>query len=423
MSKNEAYSIDLVDISKIFKRATRRGAYTTIKSEMLSWWKKSDREILTTHALKNITMRVPKGASVGVIGRNGSGKSTLLKLITGIYKPDAGKISVNGRVSALIELGAGFHPDFTGRENIYLAGVMQGMTKAEVTKKFQSIVEFAELEGVIDDPVRTYSSGMFMRLGFSVAIHADPDVLLIDEVLAVGDAGFVAKCRDRIGTLRKEGKTLMLVAHDLESIERWSDEVLWIDKGEIKERGEPRRVIDAYRTFIEKGEEAGLQAHIESEKIETNNTNGIIESASEPKRWGSREIEITKVELIGKDKKEHNLFHPDDSAEVRIHYSKRENISEDTVCGIGIHRSDGLLVYGTNTHIERISIPKLLDRGVIVFTMKRIGLLEGSFTLDVALHREDGYPYDYHRAAKEFLVRSQTRAVGVCEPEHGWGFG
>lgn len=418
-----SYSIDLVGVSKEFKRATRRGAYTTIKSEMLSWWKKSEKEILTTHALKNITMRVPKGASVGVIGRNGSGKSTLLKLITGIYKADAGKVFVNGRVSALIELGAGFHPDFTGRENIFLAGVMQGMTKAEVTKKFQSIVEFAELEGVIDDPVRTYSSGMFMRLGFSVAIHADPDVLLIDEVLAVGDAGFVAKCRDRIGALRKEGKTLMLVAHDLESIERWSDEVLWIDKGEIKERGEPRRVIDAYRTFIEKGEEAELQAHLESEAVETQSTNGNSEVISEPKRWGSREIEITKIELLGKDKTEHNLFHPDDSAEVKIHFVKRETVSDDIVCGIGIHRSDGLLVYGTNTHIERINFPKLSTSGVITFNIKRIGLLEGSFTLDVALHREDGYPYDYHRSAKEFLVRSQTRAVGVCEPEHWWQFG
>lgn len=420
MKNGSSYSIDLVSISKEFKRATRRGAYTTLKSEMLSWWKRSEKEILTTHALKNITMRVPKGSSVGVIGRNGSGKSTLLKLITGIYKPDAGKINVEGRVSALIELGAGFHPDFTGRENIFLAGVMQGMTKAEVTKKFPSIVEFAELEGVIDDPVRTYSSGMFMRLGFSVAIHADPDVLLIDEVLAVGDAGFVAKCRDRIGTLRKEGKTLMLVAHDLESVERWSDEVLWIDKGEIKERGEPRRVIDAYRTFIEKGEEAQLEAHKEAHN--TPEENGTLESITEPQRWGSREIEITSVELLGKDKAEHSLFHPDDSAEVRIHYVRKENIAEDVVCGIGIHRSDGLLVYGTNTHIERITIPLNKSNGTITFRISRIGLLEGSFTLDVALHREDGYPYDYHRAAKEFLVRTQTRAVGVCEPQHEWIF-
>jgi len=399
------YAIDLVDVTKSFKRATKKGAYTTLKSEILSLWQDPKNESVTTSVLKNLTLRVPQGSSLGVIGRNGSGKSTLLKLITGIYKPDSGAIKVNGRVSALIELGAGFHPDFTGRENVFLAGVMQGMTKREIKEKFEQIVKFSELEDVIDDPVRTYSSGMFMRLGFSVAIHADPDVLLVDEVLAVGDAGFVAKCKDRITGLKREGKTLMLVAHDLDSIERWSDEVIWIDKGVVKERGDPRRVIDAYRTFIEKGEEAAV----------------VSEDA--PRRWGSREIEIENVLLLGRDGEPRKLFHPNESLTIVIEYKKNNDIPKDVVFGVGFERSDGILAFGTNTHISRTVVPTLSNLGSVRFEVERLGFLDGSFKVDVAVHREDGYPYDYQKSAVEFLVRSPSDGVGVAAPPHTWAFG
>lgn len=401
------YAIDLVDVTKSFKRATKKGAYTTLKSEILSWWQDSKNESVTTDVLKNLTLRVPQGSSLGVIGRNGSGKSTLLKLITGIYKPDFGSIKVNGRVSALIELGAGFHPDFTGRENVFLAGVMQGMTKREIKDKFEQIVKFSELEDVIDDPVRTYSSGMFMRLGFSVAIHADPDVLLVDEVLAVGDAGFVAKCKDRITGLKRDGKTLMLVAHDLDSIERWSDEVIWIDKGIVKERGDPRRVIDAYRTFIEKGEEASV----------------VSEPEESPRRWGSREIEIENVLLLGHDGEPRKLFHPNEALIIVIEYKKNSDLPKDVVFGVGFERSDGILAFGTNTHISRTAVPALSNIGSVRFEIERLGFLDGSFKVDVAVHREDGYPYDYQKGAVEFLVRSPSDGVGVAAPPHLWAFG
>lgn len=401
------YAIDLENITKSFKRATKKGAYTTLKTELLSWWKSDIKESSVTDVLKSLTLKVPQGSSLGVIGRNGSGKSTLLKLITGIYKPDAGTVRVNGRVSALIELGAGFHPDFTGRENVFLAGVMQGMTKKEVKEKFEDIVKFSELEDVIDDPVRTYSSGMFMRLGFSVAIHADPDVLLVDEVLAVGDAGFVAKCKDRITQLKREGKTLMLVAHDLDSIERWSDQVIWIDKGEVKDRGEPRRVIDAYRTFIEKGEEAMVVAAPPEES---------------PRRWGSKEVEIENVLLLDREGEPKKLFHPNEPLKVLIEYKKNADVPKDIVFGVGFERSDGILAFGTNTHISRTSVPELSQRGSVCFEIARLGFLDGSFKIDVAVHREDGYPYDYFKGAIEFLVRSPFDGVGVASPEHSWSF-
>jgi ABC-type polysaccharide/polyol phosphate transport system ATPase subunit len=401
------YAIDLENVTKSFKRATKKGAYTTLKTELLSWWQSDRKESSVADVLKSLTLKVPQGASLGVIGRNGSGKSTLLKLITGIYKPDAGIVRVNGRVSALIELGAGFHPDFTGRENVFLAGVMQGMTKKEVKEKFEDIVKFSELEDVIDDPVRTYSSGMFMRLGFSVAIHADPDVLLVDEVLAVGDAGFVAKCKDRITQLKREGKTLILVAHDLDSIERWSDQVIWIDKGEVKDRGEPRRVIDAYRTFIEKGEEARVVAPPLEES---------------PRRWGSKEIEIENVLLLDREGEPKKLFHPNEPLKLVIEYKKNVDVPKDVVFGVGFERSDGILAFGTNTHISRTSVPELSQRGSVCFEISRLGFLDGSFKIDVAVHREDGYPYDYFKGAVEFLVRSPFDGVGVASPEHSWSF-
>ena len=198
------YSIDMVAVSKKFKRATiKKAGYTTIKSAILGLFIGGEKkQIAYTQAINNFTARIPKGASLGIIGKNGSGKSTLLKLITGIYRANSGTITVNGRISALIELGAGFHPDFTGRENLYLGGIMHGLKREEIDSRFNEIVQFAELENVIDDPVRTYSSGMYMRLGFSLAIHTDPDILIIDEVLAVGDAGFVNKCKEKIEELR-----------------------------------------------------------------------------------------------------------------------------------------------------------------------------------------------------------------------------
>jgi ABC-type polysaccharide/polyol phosphate transport system ATPase subunit len=415
------YVIDIVRMQKSFRRQTRaRSGYTTLKSAVVNLFKSragaAEDDRIVTHAIKDLTLRIPKGSSVGLIGRNGSGKSTFLKLVTGIYKPDSGTVSVKGRVAALIELGAGFHPDFTGRENLMLAGVMHGLTRDEIEARFDDIVQFAELESVIDDPVRTYSSGMFMRLGFSIAIHTDPDVLLVDEVLAVGDAGFVAKCKDRIAELRKQGKTLVLVTHDLEAVERWCDEVIWLHAGEVRERGYPRRVIDAYRSFIEKGEEAEIfEEEREHARTEEPVTPGEAQKAA---RWGSREIEIESVELLsGKQPK--RVFHPEEPATIRIAYRVHAE-QDEAVFGIGINRADGIVVFGSNTDIERFKLPRLSGRGTIEFQIQRLGLLEGAFALDVAVHRTDGYPYDYHKDVIHFTVRSDKREVGVCTPPHQW---
>lgn len=421
------YVVDIVGLSKSFLRKTRgRSSYSTLKSALLGLaslkrqGRKARESGSLTHAIKDLTLRIPKGASVGLIGRNGSGKSTFLKLVTGIYKPDSGSVSVQGRVAALIELGAGFHPDFTGRENLMLAGVMHGLSRKEVEARFDEIVRFAELEAVIDDPVRTYSSGMFMRLGFSIAVHTNPDVLLVDEVLAVGDAGFVAKCKEKIAELRSEGKTLILVTHDLESVERWCDEAIWLHEGEVRERGYPRRVIDSYRHFIEKGEELQI---LESERAEPSSASGVATTQAgetlEQARWGSREVEVTDIRLLSAAGEDARVFHPDDGMKVRVAYKVHSQQSE-VVCGIGIHRGDGLSVFGTNTDIDRVELPALGASGVIECSIERLGILDGAFYLDVALHRKDGYAYDYHKSAVHFSVRSDSRQAGVVSPQREW---
>src|SRR5213596_18792 len=248
-------AIELVNVSKIYRRYSGRH-FATLKSALLQ------RSILhdlqpdeTFPALKNVSFAVAGGSTFGVIGRNGSGKSTALKLVAGITKPTSGVVRVDGKISALIELGAGFHPEISGRENVFINGIMLGLSKREVQDRFDDIVDFAELREFIDAPVKTYSSGMYMRLGFAVAIHVAPDVLLVDEVLAVGDEGFTHKCLDKFAEFRRRGKTILLVTHSLNLVERFCDEALWLDGGKAMAHGDPKRVIGAYLTKVEEGEE------------------------------------------------------------------------------------------------------------------------------------------------------------------------
>src|ERR687890_2299034 len=253
-------AIELVNVTKIYRRYGGRH-FATLKSALLQ--RSILRDLLageTFPALTDVTFSVPRGSTFGVIGRNGSGKSTALKLVAGITKPTTGTVKVAGRISALIELGAGFHPEISGRENVFINGIMLGLTKREVHERFDEIVDFAELREFIDAPVKTYSSGMYMRLGFAVAIHVNPDVLLVDEVLAVGDEGFTHKCLDKFAEFKRRGKTILLVTHSLGLVERFCDEALWMDGGRKKTTGDPKRVVGAYVTDVEKSEEAQLAA-------------------------------------------------------------------------------------------------------------------------------------------------------------------
>src|SRR5207249_2743037 len=311
-------AIELTNVTKIYRRYTGR-QFSTLKSALLQ------RSILrdlqpseTFPALTDVSFSVPKGATYGVMGRNGSGKSTALKLVAGITKPTSGTVRVQGRISALIELGAGFHPEISGRENVFINGIMLGLSKREIQERFDEIVDFAELREFINAPVKTYSSGMYMRLGFAVAIHVNPDVLLVDEVLAVGDEGFTHKCLDKFAEFRRRNKTILLVTHSLNLVERFCDEALWLDGGHAMAHGDPKRVVGAYLTKVEEGEaqllasttakavaeaghvgqagRVGQVGQVETTETPADPTTNMFEATEG--RWGSREIEITDVAFL-----------------------------------------------------------------------------------------------------------------------------
>jgi ABC-type polysaccharide/polyol phosphate transport system ATPase subunit len=406
-------------VTKVYRRFLHQHQFRTLKSALLTGSLITDlRPDQTFTALDGVSFEVPAGTTFGVIGENGSGKSTLLKLLAGITKPTRGALRVDGRISALIELGAGFHPEISGRENVAINGIMLGLSRREVDERFDDIVDFAELREFIDAPVKTYSSGMYMRLGFSVAIHVDPDVLLIDEVLAVGDEAFTRKCLDKIGEFHRRGKTIVLVTHSLGLVEKMCDEAMWLRHGRKADIGDPKRVVDAYLTYVAGGEEA-LLAHAASPApapAEEQAPEGYREG-----RWGSRDVEITRVSLLDDRGSERHVFASGESVVVRLDVEARAEV-QDFVFGVGIFTADGVSVYGTNTHIEDWVPRRAAGRGEVSLELSDLRLVEGTYLLDVAVHRRDGTPYDYHRGLHSFRVKSRVKDVGVYRPPHRWSF-
>jgi ABC-type polysaccharide/polyol phosphate transport system ATPase subunit len=436
-------AIEVARASKIYRRYSQRKQFATLKSALLTGSLISNlRPDETFTALHDVSLTVPRGRTLGVIGRNGSGKSTLLKLVAGITKPSSGTVRVDGRVSALIELGAGFHPEISGRENVFINGIMLGLSKRQVTERFDEIVEFAEMQEFIDAPVKTYSSGMYMRLGFAVAIHVDPDVLLVDEVLAVGDEGFTHKCLDKFADFKRRGKTILLVTHSLGLVERFCDEALWLDTGRIKGSGDPKRIVGAYLTDIEQREEQELAA---ADSRARDSASTAIVSPDEPAsavlpdtpmdvatapadmfrategRWGSREVEISDVTLTAGDGAAGHVFQSGERLDIHIHLRAPLPI-DDFVVGVGIFNAEGVCCYGTNTSIEELTGERLAGDAEAVFSIDALDLVEGTYKLDIGVHKEDGYPYDYHRLLYTFRVKSRAKDVGIYRPKHEWRF-
>jgi ABC-type polysaccharide/polyol phosphate transport system ATPase subunit len=442
-------AIEVTNVSKVYRRYAQKKQFATLKSAILNGTLIGDlKPDETFQALRGVSLSVPKGCTYGVIGRNGSGKSTLLKCVAGITRPTTGTVTVDGRISALIELGAGFHPEISGRENIFINGVMLGLTKKEIQYRFDEIVEFAEMQDFIDAPVKTYSSGMYMRLGFAVAVHVDPEVLLVDEVLAVGDQGFTHKCLDKFSEFRRRNKSILLVTHSLDLVEKFCDTAHWLDHGVSKGEGDPKRIVAAYIIDVEDSEENELAkaeavrvaaaAKEVSEAQEPSIPVSPAESgegpeAEEPEgpkdgfksdegRWGTREIEITNVSITGPDGEAGHVFQSGDSIQVRLDVTSKEKIT-DFVFGLGLFNADNVCVYGTNTNLEEFQPTEINGAGNVVFTIDKLDLVEGTYRLDLAAHKADGYPYDYHRLLYTFRVKSRIRDVGIYRPDHSWTFG
>ena len=410
-------AIDVDNVSRIYQKYSARHRFQTFKSALLrgNFFKAMRPDELVT-ALDGVSFKVEKGTTFGIIGENGSGKSTLLKVVAGIAKPTSGTVLTQGKVSALIELGAGFHPEISGRENVFINGIMLGLSKKEINEKFADIVKFAELEDFIDAPVKTYSSGMYMRLGFSVAINVNPDILLIDEVLAVGDASFIPKCLDRIDDFRRRKKTILFVSHDLSTVEKICDHVAWFKCGKIMTIGEPKRVVDAYLQDVTDKQEEAFEARQQAVDLEQK-----WEEERRENRWGKREIEIKKVTLKSLRGQEKHVFSPDEGMAIEMDVVAYSQI-KDFVFGLGIFTSQGISCYGTNTDLENIEPLSIQGEGKVVCRIEKLNLINGTYYLDVAVHKKDSYPYDYHRNLYSFLVSSTLKDVGIARLSHSWDF-
>lgn len=431
----EEIAVSVKDVKKSFKVFFDKGQ--SLKERLL--FKNRSRHE-TRVVLSSLSLTVKKGEAVGLVGRNGSGKSTLLKLMTRIMYPDSGSIEMKGRISSLIELGAGFHPDMSGRENIYTNAAIFGLTKREIDGRLKAIIDFSELNEFIDNPVRTYSSGMYMRLAFSVAINVNADILLIDEILAVGDASFQAKCFNKLREIKAQGTTIIIVSHSLGQIEQICDRSVWIESGVIREIGKPRDIHPQYLDFMSKkqyeqvqpveirsadvrngSEEPQPSQRDENEQKPAQWNEDEKRPENQSKRYGSFEVRITEVIMRNSGGSEAYDFKCGEAVTIEIKYKSNKKVG-DVAAGVGIFRNDGLNCYGTNTDIDRLENITADGFGAVIFEIKSLLLLSGEYLLDIALHRSDGFSYDYYKEACRFNVRTDYEDVGVFRVPHNWKY-
>lgn len=354
--------------------------------------------------LDGVSLTVKKGEAIGLVGHNGCGKSTMLKLMTRILYPDSGTIDIRGRVSSLIELGAGFHPDMSGRENIYTNAAIFGLTKKEIDRRLSDIIGFSEIEEFIDNPVRTYSSGMYMRLAFSVAINVDADVLLIDEILGVGDANFQAKCFNRLQEIKASGTTIVIVSHALAQIEQICDRTIWINGGKICAEGTPRDIHPLYMEFM-------------GNSMRDTETANII--AGSNTRWGNQNIRIKEVKVFDCEGNEGKPVATGSRVTFTVDYESVKRV-ENAVFGIGIYRVDGIHCYGVNTMMDRMEAFDIDSDGSFSITIEKMDLLPGEYILDVSIENTDGVPIDYFKNARRFVTFSPLPDAGCFRLEHTW---
>jgi ABC-type polysaccharide/polyol phosphate transport system ATPase subunit len=381
-------AIEINNLSKSFRLYTRK---TESAIERFLMLKRSNFEILW--ALREITLSVKEGRVVGIIGPNGSGKSTLLKVLSKIYRPDGGSYKVNGNVAALLELGAGFHPELTGRENIFLNGSILGLSRKEIKARFNEIVEFSGLERFLDTPIKNFSSGMVVRLGFSVAMSIDPEILLIDEVLGVGDLNFSKKSFLKIKSFAESGRTILFVSHDLSVVGSFADEVVWLDQGQVRGQGSPEAMINAYMQDLQ----------IRREEFQSKGR--ALQIEMHRGRSGSGEITIEQVKFYGESGEEKYLFNAGDDMIVVINYTAHQIIPSHSIY-LAFHSFDGRMMIGP---ILRPYEGAVEGSGKIKVTFRRLPILKGEYFLSVGIFHDDWInAYDFHDRYYRFTVTQPT---------------
>jgi ABC-2 type transport system ATP-binding protein len=392
---NSAVSID--GVSKYFRLYHEKNQY--LKSTLLKGRRSRYDEFW---ALQDVSFEIPRGSTFGIIGSNGSGKSTLLKCLAGILTPDRGALEVNGRISALLELGAGFHPDLTGRENIYLNGAILGMTNKDIDNSFDEIVDFASLGQFIETPVKNYSSGMVVRLGFAIATNVNPEILIIDEVLAVGDASFQQRCYEKIESFRSEGRTIILVSHGLSQITQLCDEAAWIQKGTLKMLGNAFDVVSSYS-----GESHAARPKVDASEI--------------GERWGSGEAEILSATFLDLHAQEVTRLQTSASYILRITFEASQTLSE-LVAGVRFSTLHGITIWGTNTKRCAVKVSSAIGLNHIDLHIDDFPLLEGSYNLTVALSdMSEVHQYDHWENRIRFdVVQHGTFDEGISQFKANW---
>jgi len=348
-------------------------------------------------ALDDIRMDIEAGTTVGLLGHNGSGKSTLLKCMAGILQPTSGCVRTVGRMAALLELGAGFHPELSGRENVYLNGSILGLKKVEVDRVFDDIVGFAELEQFIDTPVKHYSSGMYIRLGFAVAINVDPEILLVDEVLSVGDEAFQRKCIDKVRAFQAEGRTIVVVSHAADMVRQMCDKAAALEHGKLVANGDPNEVIREFRERL-------LKSAMPAEDMSPE----LARSEMSP-MWGR--VKITDARVVYADE-DRDAVAPGESMQVVISLEAPDPVS-DVVVAIAVYGSMGWLVFGTNTQVHGMDLGTIEGHRTVTFDFPDVPLLDGTYALTIGVHTLGGLVYDSWEQLRRFEVAAPGRDIGL----------
>jgi len=411
-------AIRVAGVTKLYRRYGRRHTVGTLKSALLSGvGRRALSADSAVQALTDVSFDVAAGETVGIIGPNGSGKSTLLKLLAGIVRPTQGDVTVRGRLAALLELGAGFHPEISGRGNIEISGLLLGLTRRQIAQRFDAIVAFAGIEGFLDAPLKTYSSGMAVRLGFAIAAHSDPDVLLVDEVLAVGDEIFAHRCLEKFGEFERAGKTILVVSHDLQLVTGRCRRALWLEQGRLVADGPSAETVARYRGRV--AEEESRQ-RFESQSQITNRKSQMAPAGQAP-RIGSGAAIVAAVRVLDGAGKPAAAIRSGEPARLEMEVTAANPLS-DIVFGFAIATISGDVVFGANTETDGVPARGLDGDARIILEIPSLALAPGAYSVDAAAHARDGAPYDYRRDALRFDVTAPGKIAGVWNPPRRWSF-